>query len=415
MENELNRPHGRGELVNRVLQGNRRIEELQKAANLKKIKLDAVTISIFEMIAVGALSPLTGFMCAKDYHSVLRNMYLTNGTVWTVPITLKVTKEFASEVKLGEKCALCEKNDRILGSIEVEDKFKIDKQLENQLVYQSKNQKLFSESHHSSKNNIALGGNIQLINRPSYMCHSNYRYDPEQVRKIFEKRGWSRIVAFQNPNPIGNLDESVEKCALDIVDGLFLHPQIIEHELSKISIAHRVTKYVDLVKSYYPSDRIVLGIFPWTGLHAGPREVILQTIVRKNFGCSHFIIAEKNLDTDGFFNFLDLQRIFNEFPPEDLEITPILAEETFYCKKCEAVVTAKVCPHQNEPKIENRLTNGKTMLSKGVLPPLEFNSKDVFPILIDEFWKAKHRNITFTFNQNAVQFNPNLILHFLTG
>jgi len=413
MENKLNRPHG-GELINRVVNGDRRLRELQKATELKKIKLDDVTTSIVEMIAIGALSPLTGFMCARDYHSVLRNMYLANDIVWTVPITLKVTKEFASKVKPGEKLALCEKNGQILGTIEVEDKFKIDQQLENQLVYQSKNPALHGSSRKSSEYKMALGGNIQLLNRPSSTCSSRYRYDPEQVRKIFADRGWSRIVAFQNPNPIGSSRESVEKCALDIVDGLFLHPQIIEYELSGPAVLHQIRKYVVLVQNYYPPDRIVFSIFPWARFHAGPREAVLQAIIRQNFGCSHFIIAEKNLDADDFFNILDLQRIFNEFPPEDLEITPILAEQTFYCKKCKAVVTAKICPHQNDPMEENRLNNGKTMLAKGSLPPLEFSSHDVFPILIDELWKVKPRNKIFTSNQNAVQFNPNLV-QFLTG
>ncbi|MBN1352167.1 hypothetical protein JXJ21_22400 [candidate division KSB1 bacterium] len=405
--------HG-GRLVNRVVQDELRKEKKSKAGLYKKISVDDSTVSFFEMIAIGALSPLEGFMCSENYNSVLRSMHLQTGVPWTVPITLKISSQLASELRIGEKCSVCEKNGNILGTIVVQEKFQVDRQLEYQLIHQSTLGVTSSRLLSSSRETIAIGGEIELLDYPSYKSNTSYRHEPAQARKIFTDRGWHRVVAFQNPNPIGNSRESVEKCALDIVDGLFLHPPIDECHSEDTFIMTEIRKYVELIQNYYPSDRVVLGIFPWAKFHAGPREVVMQAIIRKNFGCSHFIVAEKNLDANDCFSILDLQRIFNEFRPEDLEITPIFAEETFYCEKCEAIVTAKTCQHQNHLQNEGSVSNGKAMLSKGALPPLEFSNKDVFPILIDELWNSNSRSRVLACNHNGVQFNPKL-LRFLSG
>lgn len=403
----LNMPHG-GILVNRIMTGKQRKEALIRAKEYPKIVLDNTSIVDLELIATGAFSPLTGFMQREDYLAVLRRICLASGEVWTVPITLNVDEDSAARINVGSMVALTEKDGRILGIMDVSDKYQVDKELEVQLLYHSKRVKQNGMTRLLNKGEIALGGDIWLLNRPSSAAKSRYRLDPATIRKQFQQLGWKRIVAFQAPNPINNSRDSVEKCALDIVDGLLLHPHFPEMDLGKKLVTQKMQQHQKLISFYYPSDHILLAYYPWVSRNAGPREVALEALIKKNFGCTHYIIAEKQYTMNNFYTLMDFRRIFDEISAEDLGITPVFAEETFYCRKCKAVVTAQTCPHDRLLEEVHHPIMMNEMLSKGDIPPLEFIEKDVFPLLIDGLWNDSFSGVEPDFADNHSQLNPKL-------
>jgi sulfate adenylyltransferase len=405
--NLFNQPHG-GRLVNRVLSGVERNNELDWAQHCLRIFPDDIMLNDFELIANGAYSPLTGFMTQADYDSVLKRMRLQNGRVWTVPVTLLVNAEIASHIKLNSKIALSETSGRILGTMQVIDKFKIDLELESQLLFASKRARQLARERLARQGEVALGGEIFLLNQPGAAIASDFRKSPRQVRENFEQAGWQRVVSFQAPNPISHSADSVEKCALEIVNGLFLQPNLVEKDLSAELVKRKICQLQKLIEFYYPENSIELGYLPWVSRLAGPREAVHEAIVRKNFGCSHYIVAEKHCLFDNFYTFVDYRRIFNELPADELGITPIFSEETFYCRKCEAMVTLQTCPHNRQRNEIFQPWNEDEMLCKGKIPPLEFIEQNVMPLLIDQLWDASFSESESKAEGSYSQLNPKL-------
>ena len=405
--NLFNQPHG-GKLINHVLSGAARKEELERAQSYLRIFPDDIAINDLELIARGADSPLTGFMMKADYNSVLKRMRLENGLVWTVPVTLLVSSEIASHIKLKSKIALSETNGRILGTMQVQEKFQIDKELESQLLFVTRHARQLFQERLRRHGEIALGGEIFLLNSSSSVISSDFRKNPQQVRQIFEQNGWNRVVSFQTPNPISHSSDSVEKCALEIVQGLFLQPNLPEKELGSEQIERKICQLQKLIEYYYPQHSIELGYLPWVSRLAGPREAVLEAIVRKNFGCSHYIVSESQCFLDNFYTFMDYRRIFNELSADELGITPIFAEETFFCRKCEGMVTLQTCPHNRQRTEIFRPWNDDEMLCKGKLPPLEFIEQNVLPLLIDQLWNASFSDFKSKSEGSSSQLNPKL-------
>ena len=405
--NLFNQPHG-GKLINRVLCGVERNEESERAQRFLRIFPDDIAINDMELIANGAYSPLTGFMTKKDYSSVLKRMRLKNDLIWTVPVTLLVNSEIASHIKSNSKIALAEASGRILCTMQVRDKYKIDLELESQLLFASKRARQLARERLQRQGDVALGGEIFFLNQPTCAISSEFRKSPQQVRDVFEQSGWKRVVSFQAPNPISHLSDSVEKCALEIVNGLFLHPNLAENELGVEQVNRKIYQLQNLIESYYPQNSIELSYLPWASRLAGPREAVLEAIVRKNFGCSHYIVSEKQCLLDNFYTFVDYRRIFNELVAEELGVTPIFAEETFFCRKCEAMVTLQTCPHNRQRNEIFQLYNENEMLSKGKIPPLEFIEQNVFPLLIDGLWSAPPTDYKSKSDGSYSQLNPKL-------
>lgn len=402
----FNTPHG-GELINRILVGDERKKELAKAEKYTKLSLDLIEMNDLELIATGAYSPLTGFMGQEDYLSVLKRNYLNNGVLWTVPITLKVPAKTANNIKINNWIALTEKDGKILATMHVTDLFELDKELEIQLLYQAKRVRQAEMEHLYQNREIAIGGDIFLLNRPGYVKASPFRLDPAGVRQKFDDLGWKRIVSFQSPNPISHSQDSIEKFALDIVDGLLWLPQLGEAKIGKLMLKKKLEYQQEMIEYYYPPERIVLNYLPWISRQAGPREAVLEALVRKNYGCTHYIVAEKQYRIYNFYNIMDFRRIFEEIPVDDLGITPIFAEETFYCRKCGKVVTAQICPHD---RFFNEMLNPvlpNEMLSKGDIPPLEFSGEGILPLIANKFWNENSSDAPVP-GESIYELNPKL-------
>lgn len=381
-------PHG-GKLIDRVLEGKEKEGALKKARALKKIRLNPREVSDLEMIAIGAFSPLEGFMSRKDYGGVLEKNRLKNGSIWTIPITLSCTKIEAKEFKEGEYIALLNEKDEILGILHLEEIYAFDKKKEAEIVY-----KTTDESHPGVKylygmGDFLLGGKVTLVARPEHEEFRERWFDPKDTRKIFKEKGWRRVVGFQTRNPIHRAHEFIIKCAIEIVDGLFLNPLVGETKAGDIPADVRMACYKSLLEKYFPKDRVFMGVYGAAMRYAGPREAILHAIVRKNFGCTHFIVGRDHAGVGKFYGPFDAQAIFDEFKQGELGITPLFFDNAFYCRHCGEMSTVKTCPHPQEEHFSLSGTKVRELLASGEIPPPEFTRPEIADILIDWFRKSR--------------------------
>lgn len=376
-------PHG-GTLVNRVLPATARADALARAASLQKIALAPVNLADLELIAGGVVSPLTGFMGRADYTRVVNEMHLASGLVWSIPVTLAVTTEQAASIKEGQQVALCE-GERVLALMTVAEKYGYDKETEAREVYRTTEEAHPGVARVYKQGDVLLAGDIDLIDYPSAKKTEfpERRFTPAQTRAMFAERGWRRVVGFQTRNPIHRAHEYIQKTALEIVDGLFINPLVGETKADDIPADVRMESYDVLLRSYYPADRVVLGVFPAAMRYAGPREAIFHAMCRKNYGCTHFIVGRDHAGVGKYYGTYDAQRIFDEFSAEEIGIMPLYFENTFHCRKCGSIVSAKTCPHGAEDRLSLSGTQVRQMLEQGQPLPPEFTRPEVSQVLIE--------------------------------
>ncbi len=375
-------PHG-GKLINRIVEGRERETIEEKTPGLKKIKLNSREISDLEMIATGALSPLEGFMVKKDYDSVVDMMHLSNGLPWTIPITLSATDDEAKILKEGEDITLLNESDEILGVLHLEEKYKYDKEKEADQVYGTTDTAHPGVTYLYQTGDILLGGKISLLKRPKHNDFLKYRFDPAESRKLFREKGWKRVVGFQTRNPIHRAHEYIQKCALEVVDGLFLHPLVGETKGDDIAANIRMKSYEVILEKYYPTDRTIIGVFPAAMRYAGPKEAIFHAIIRKNYGCTHFIVGRDHAGVGNYYGTFDAHYIFDEFDSDEIGITPLFFDHTFFCKTCGGMASYKTCPHDSTHHVTLSGTKVREMLRKGEIPPVEFTRPEVAKVLIE--------------------------------
>ncbi len=374
--------HG-GRLVNRVVQGAERDRLLSNAGDLKKLTLTRRELCDIEMLAIGAYSPLEGYMGRKDYENVVTSMRLGGGLPWSIPITYRIDKKTAESLHESQDIALVDDRQTVLAILHLEEKFEYDKKLAAKAVYRTDSAEHPGVDNLYKRGDVLLGGKISVLRLPENREFLPYRLTPAETRRIFKDRGWKTIVGFQTRNPVHRAHEYIQKCALEIVDGLLLHPLIGETKSDDIPADVRMKCYEALLEKYYPQDRVLLSVLPAPMRYAGPREAIHHAIVRKNYGCTHFIIGRDHAGVGSFYGSFDAHYIFDDFAPGELGITPLFFDHAFYCKACGGMASIKTCPHDKAEHVSLSGTKVREMLRAGTLPPPEFSRPEVAKILIE--------------------------------
>jgi sulfate adenylyltransferase len=329
------------------------------------------------MIAIGGFSPLTGFMEREDYESVVDSMYLANGLPWSIPITLSVTEDVAESLKEGGLVRLDDPNGQFVGVLELTQKYSYDKIREAANVYRTEDEQHPGVKVVYEQGSVNLAGNVWLLERESHPQFPKYQIDPAESRALFQEKGWQTIVGFQTRNPIHRAHEYIQKCALETVDGLFLHPLVGATKSDDIPADVRMRCYEIMLEHYFPQDRVILAINPAAMRYAGPREAIFHALVRKNYGCTHFIVGRDHAGVGDYYGTYDAQYIFDEFDPEALGISPMKFEHAFYCTRTQAMATTKTSPSTKEERIHLSGTKVRELLRRGELPPPEFSRPEV--------------------------------------
>ncbi|HVA80577.1 MAG TPA: sulfate adenylyltransferase [Candidatus Binataceae bacterium] len=381
--------HGGGELVDLKAPAPERAALSAHSASLAAVTLNARDLADLEMLASGAFSPLEGFMGEADYTRSRDQMRLASGAPWSIPITLAVEEAVARSLKPGADIALAAEGGNRLAIMQLAEIFQADRKREAEAVFGTAD-----DAHPGAKNvtsmpRYCLAGRVLLIDEIPGRGFPDYRLEPRATRAAFRARGWKTIVAFQTRNPTHRAHEYIQKAALEICDGLLLHPLVGETKSDDVPAAVRMETYKVLLELYYPKDRAMLAVMPAHMRYGGPREAILHAIIRRNYGCTHFIVGRDHAGVGSYYGTYDAQKIFARFDPAEMGITPLMFENSFYCRKCNAMASLKTCPHADTDRLILSGTKVREMLRAGQAPPPEFTRPELAEILIKAMRAAK--------------------------
>ncbi len=373
-------PHG-GELADRVLTGQALESAQAKVKDLPAIKVDAYTAFDIDGIGKGLFSPVTGFMNEADTRRVLDTMHLSDGLPWTIPLLLAVSHETADPLEVGAEVAIEDDQGDMVAILHLSEKFQFDHAEIAEKVYLTTDTTHPGVAYTMSLGPVFLAGDLDVL-KTREIEFQHYNLTPRETRAAFEERGWTRVVAFQTRNPVHRAHEYLQKCALEICDGLLLHPLMGTTKSDDIPGAVRMECYTTLLELYYPKEHTMLSLMPVNMRYAGPKEAIMHSIIRKNYGCSHFIVGRDHAGVGDFYGTYDAQRIFDQFDPRELDITPLFFEHSFFCKACGNMASVKTCPHDKGQHVFLSGTKVREMLKKGEMPPAEFTRPEVARVLV---------------------------------
>ena len=357
------------------------MDAIEAVAALPKIRVPLHILPDLELLASGGYAPLTGFLGKKDYESVLRSMRLADGQIWPIPIQMPISAEDAALLEKQPFAALCREG-QTCGTIAVTDVFAYDPESEAEAVYRTTDRTHPGVARLFAMPKFYAAGKVKLLRKINRGVPPECDLTPTEAKSEFRNRGWQRIVGFQTRNPIHRAHEYILKCALEICDGLFLHPLVGETKSDDLPPDLRMHTYQALIKSYFPDERVLLSVFPAAMRYAGPREAVFHALVRRNYGCTHFIVGRDHAGVGSFYGTYDAQRIFSEFNSTELGIEPLFFEHTFYCGKCGTVASLKTCPHDRGEHLVLSGTNVREMLARGESLPPEYTRPEVAKILL---------------------------------
>ena len=375
-------PHG-GVLVNRTVSGNDATAIVSRAGGLATLMLNPREEADLGLIAIGALSPLQGFMGRADYERVVAEMRLADGTLWSLPITLSASSEETRGVSTGTELALLGVDGAVRGIVKVSEIFPYDKQREAQEVYGTTDEAHPGVSAMYRQKELLVAGTVTVLARDTSDPMAEYALDPSETRESFRQRGWRTVVGFQTRNPVHRAHEYIQKAAMEIVDGLLLHPLVGETKSDDIPADVRMQCYKALLDNYYPTDRVLLSTLPAAMRYAGPREAVFHALVRKNYGCTHFIVGRDHAGVGGYYGTFAAQDLLRSLPADYLGITPLYFDNSFFCNRCSGMASAKTCPHGAADRVSLSGTQVRAMLVNGEMPPVEFTRPEVAQILIE--------------------------------
>jgi ATP sulfurylase/adenylyl-sulfate kinase len=374
-------PHG-GRLVNRLATPEQAAALRARLPALPRLTLGPRALADLDLLAVGAFSPLEGFLGRRDYESVLERMRLANGLPWSIPITLPVTPAEAERLAEGTEVALADAAGRVVGVLALQERYERDPEREAEAVYRTTDPAHPGVAVLRRQGHVLLAGPVTVLERQRPAQFAAYALDPAETRRQFAARGWRTIVGFQTRNPIHRAHEYLQKCALEVADGLLIHPLVGETKEDDVPAAVRLACYRALLEHYYPADRVLLAVLPAAMYYAGPREAVFHALVRKNYGCTHFIVGRDHAGVGHYYGTYDAHHIFQAFRPQELGITPLFFDHAFYCRRCQGMATTKTCPHDGDARVILSGTRVRELLRAGELPPAEYTRPEVARVLV---------------------------------
>ncbi len=374
-------PHG-GELIDRILTGDALKAAQERAASLPRIVVNTYTSFDIDGIAKGIFSPLTGFMTEEQTRNVLDKMHLSDGVPWTIPILLAVSEEEASKLATGEEVALEDDEGDLVAILHLSEMFRMDHEEIAEKVYLTTDASHPGVAYTRSLGPVFLAGDLDVL-KARTVEYQDYNLTPAQTRAAFKERGWKRIVAFQTRNPIHRAHEYLTKCALEMCDGLLIHPLMGTTKSDDIPGDVRMKCYEALMEKYYPHEHVMLSIMPVNMRYAGPKEAIMHAIIRRNYGCTHFIVGRDHAGVGNFYGTYDAHEIFDNFYAAEMGITPLFFDHSFWSKVTNSMASKKTCPGGNEDHIFLSGTKVREMLKRGEMPPEEFTRPEVAKILME--------------------------------
>jgi sulfate adenylyltransferase len=360
-----------------------RAAERSRASKLRKIPLDSRAVSDVFMLAMGAYTPLDGFMGHDDWCGCCLDMKLTGGVFWPIPITLPVEQDLAGSVGLGEQIALADaESGEILAVMDVFGKYTIDKQFEAEHVYRTTDPKHPGVAKVLAQGSVNLAGRVMVLGEGDYPAkYPNLYIRPAESRAMFLERGWSRVAAFQTRNPMHRSHEHLAKIAVEVTDGVFIHQVLGKLKAGDIPAEVRTQAIQAMINNYFRSGTVIQAGYPIEMRYAGPREALLHALIRQNFGCSHLIVGRDHAGVGDYYGPFDAHHIFDELWDGALLTRPLKIDITFYCRKCFGMATGKTCPHDPEHHISISGTEQREMLSNDAAIPPEFSRPEVVAIL----------------------------------
>jgi sulfate adenylyltransferase len=354
-----------------------------EAESLPSITVGPRRQADLELLANGAYSPLRGFMDKADFDSVLDRSRLASGIVWTIPITLDVDAAAAAQLSAGDRVALRDTRGILLAVLDLTEKYLYDREHYARAVFGTTETAHPGVAKIHEQGDWLLGGPITLVRRPETIEFPAYHLDPVQTRALIRERGWRTVVGFQTRNPIHRAHEFILKSSLEIFDALMIQPLVGETRPEDIPADVRLRCYEALIEGYYPKDRTFLTVLPAVMRFAGPREAVFHALIRKNYGCTHFIVGRDHAGVGNYYGTYDAQKIFDRFTPEEIGIQPLRFEHTFYCHVCQGMASFKTCPHPTDKHLTLSGTRVREMLAQKEIPPAEFTRPEVARILME--------------------------------
>jgi sulfate adenylyltransferase len=375
-------PHGESQLNPLLLPATECPDVLKHAGTLKKVPLSSRELSDLLMLAMGAYTPLTGFMGEEDWRGCCVDMATSDGVFWPIPITLSATQDLADSLKLGEEVALVNDSGKIFGVMEVRDKYGIDKDLECSNIYRTTDAAHPGVQKVMEQGPVNLAGPVKVIDEDHYpKTYEGLYFRPAETRALFTEKGWSTVAAFQTRNPMHRSHEYLAKIAVEICDGLLIHQVLGALKPGDIPAEVRVNSIDSLVRNYFVEGTVVQGGYPIEMRYGGPREALLHAVFRQNFGCSHLVVGRDHAGVGNYYGPFDAHHIFNEIPEHSLEIQALKIDITFYCYKCNGMATGRTCPHGDDQRLNVSGTRLREMFANHEEVPHEFSRPEVLDIL----------------------------------
>lgn len=377
-------PYGGG-LVDRTVSAVEAAELRREAEELPSIRIGYRILSDLYLLAVGALSPLEGFMGKEDYESVLSNMVLSGGLPWAIPIVLPATAADAAALAPGMRAALVGHGGTVAGTIQVTEVYDRKLEREAQAVYGTTSRDHPGVAAIGDLGDRYVAGPVTYLYERDISGFPDANLTPDETRRRFRKLGWETVVAFQTRNPIHRAHEYIQKSALELVDGLLVHPLVGETKASDVPAGVRMRCYRTILDRYFPADRVLLSVLPAAMRYAGPREAVHHAIMRRNYGCTHFIVGRDHAGVGDYYGTYDAQCIFDRLDAQLLGIAPMKYEHAFYCRRTGQMATAKTSPSTSEDRVHLSGTKVREMLRRGERPPEEFTRPEVADILVEAY------------------------------